>query len=48
MDECMECGKSLVNEDVILPWEEGGNPNAFIRCPRCGFENIVYGYGEDD
>lgn len=48
MDTCIECEMSLAGGDLTLPWEDGDNPCAYVRCPHCGTENIVYGYGEDD
>ena len=48
MDECIECGWSLDGGELILPWEDGDNSCAYVICPHCGCENIVYGYGEDD
>lgn len=47
-DVCDNCRKSISNGSLTLPWEDGDNPNAYIRCPHCGYENVVYGYGEDD
>lgn len=48
MDECIECGGALAGGELILPWEDGDNSNAYIICPHCGCENTVYGYGEGD
>lgn len=45
---CDNCGKPLRGGQLTLPWENGGNPNAFVRCPHCGYSNIQYGFGEDD
>ena len=45
---CISCGQSLNGGDLTLPWEDGSNPNAYVTCPHCGYENIKYGYGEDD
>lgn len=47
-DICIACGQSLRGGDYVLPWEEGDNPSAFIRCPHCGYENERDGFGEDD
>lgn len=47
-DICIACGQSLRGGDFVLPWEEGDNPGAFIRCPHCGYENDRDGFGEDD
>ncbi len=48
MECCVNCGQPLTGAALTLPWEDGDNPNAYVCCPHCGYENIVYGYGEDD
>ena len=48
MDTCEICGQSLQWGELTLPWEDGDNKYAYVRCPYCGYENIKYGYGEDD
>ncbi|MBQ3802722.1 MAG: hypothetical protein II845_03400 [Oscillospiraceae bacterium] len=48
METCINCGQPLNGAALTLPWEDGDNPNAYVTCPRCGYENIVYGFGEDD
>ena len=45
---CASCGKDVRKPVLIMPWENGDNPNAYWECPYCGYENIVYGFGEDD
>ena len=45
--ECAGCGRELKGT-LTLPWEDGYNPEAYVRCKYCGYENTVYGYGEDD
>ncbi len=45
---CESCGQSLYGGVGSLPWEDGDNAYAYIRCPHCGHENIQYGFGEDD
>jgi DNA-directed RNA polymerase subunit RPC12/RpoP len=47
-DTCESCQQSLARGDRSLPWEDGNNANAYIRCPHCGHKNIKYGFGEDD
>ena len=47
-DPCISCGQSLKGGTLTLPWEDGNNSNAYVTCPHCGYENIKYGYGEDD
>lgn len=44
---CAACGASLDDGDHYAPYEDGRNAYAYITC-RCGFENIQYGFGEDD
>ena len=48
MNECENCGCDLSSGLIVLPWEDGDNPNAYVECPRCGHKNTQYGYGEDD
>lgn len=48
MGECISCGRPLAGCELTLPWEDGDNPTAYVRCPRCGYENIRYGFGEDE
>ena len=47
METCANCGQILRGE-ITLPWEDGDNPYAYVRCRHCGYENIVDGFGEDD
>ncbi len=44
---CESCQQSLADGDRSLPWEDGNNANAYIRCKYCGHKNINYGYGDD-
>lgn len=46
--EWKSCGRSLDNGVLVLPWEEGDNPMAYVVCPHCRRKNTVYGYGKDD
>jgi len=46
-DRCENCGQSLAGSDFSLPWEDGNNPNAYVRCWFCGHKTIQYGFGED-
>jgi DNA-directed RNA polymerase subunit RPC12/RpoP len=48
MNECINCQQSLAGGVLTLPWEDGDNKYAYVTCPHCGFENVQYGYGEDD
>lgn len=45
---CSMCGSSLSGGELTLPWEDGNNAHAYVRCPTCGYNNIRYGFGEDD
>ena len=40
--------QNLDNGVLVLPWEDGNNPTAYVICPHCRHKNTVYGYGEDD
>jgi hypothetical protein len=43
---CEACQRTLNDGDHYLPYEDGSNPDAYIRC-RCGHVNILYGFGGD-
>lgn len=45
---CLKCGREIRKATLSLPWEDGDNPYAYVRCPYCGYKNIQSGYGEDD
>jgi DNA-directed RNA polymerase subunit RPC12/RpoP len=42
---CESCQRSLSGGETTLPWEDGNNANAYIKCPHCGHKNIKDGYG---
>lgn len=48
MSTCVNCGRSLSRGSLTLPWKDGDNEYAYVKCPYRGYENIKYGYGEDD
>lgn len=48
MDECENCRRSLAGGGLTVPWEDGNNPYAYVRCRHCGHNTTVYGFGEDD
>ena len=48
MNTCENCGKPLSGGELTLPWEDGNNSDAYVKCPHCGYKNIQYGFGEDD
>ena len=39
---CASCGRSLAGGSYIAPWENGNNPNGYIKCPHCGYANFEY------
>lgn len=45
---CESCQSSLSGAVMTDAWEDGGNSDAYVTCPRCGHHNIKYGYGGDD
>jgi len=45
--KCENCQQSLDRGSLTLPWADGNNPQAYVRCPYCGHKNIRHGYGED-
>ena len=45
---CEACRSSLSGGESYLPYEDGSNSDAYVKCPSCGHENIRYGFGEDD
>ena len=46
--KCESCGRSLDNGILVLPWEDGNNPTAYVICSHCRHKNTVYGYGENN
>ncbi len=48
MSTCENCGEPLTGGKLTLPWEDGNNRDAYIKCPHCGHKNKQYGFGEDD
>jgi DNA-directed RNA polymerase subunit RPC12/RpoP/predicted RNA-binding Zn-ribbon protein involved in translation (DUF1610 family) len=42
---CSNCGESLSGGDYTAPWENGSNPDGYIKCPHCGYVNFQW---EDD
>ncbi|WP_407272442.1 hypothetical protein [Radiobacillus sp. PE A8.2] len=48
MNTCENCQQSLSRGDLTLPWEDGDNAYAYVTCPHCRYDNIKYGFGEDD
>ena len=48
IETCTSCGRSIIGGELTLPWEDGDNSYAYVKCPHCGYENIQDGFGEDD
>ena len=46
-ESCEICQASLSGAVSYLPYEDGRNSHAYIKCASCGHENIRYGFGED-
>ncbi|WP_159468998.1 hypothetical protein [Streptomyces caniferus] len=44
---CRWCQSALSGGTSYLPHEDGNNSQAYIVCPSCKQENILYGFGED-
>ncbi len=42
MNECENCGRSLEEALLTLPWEDDDNMYAYKTCPFCGHKNIIY------
>ncbi len=45
---CEMCQSSLSEAVSYMPYEDGSNSHAYIKCSSCGQENVRYGFGEDD
>ena len=39
--KCESCGRSLDNGILVLPWENGNNPTAYVICSHCRHKNTV-------
>lgn len=39
--ECENCGQSLIGGEYVAAWENGNNPDAYIKCPHCGNVNFL-------
>ena len=48
METCPYCGGSLSGGRLTLPWADGDNSSAYVKCPHCGEEVYLDGFGEDD
>lgn len=38
---CEACGRSLAGGVYTAPWENGNNPDGYIKCPHCGHANFI-------
>jgi len=38
---CESCGMSLKNGEYTGAWENGNNPNSYVKCPHCGHVNFL-------
>lgn len=45
--DCSNCQSSLSGGSLVMPWEDGDNPNAYVICPNCRTKNLIEGYGND-
>lgn len=43
---CEMCQASLSGGDSYLPYEDGSNSLAYMKCPSCGYKNEREGFGE--
>ena len=39
---CENCGRSLAGGEYVAPWENGNNPDGYIKCPHCSHVNFIY------
>lgn len=39
---CENCGESLSGGEYTAPWENGNNPDGYIKCPHCRHVNFLY------
>ncbi|MBR3325875.1 MAG: hypothetical protein IKG22_00940 [Atopobiaceae bacterium] len=40
---CESCGGSLAGGEYTAAWENGNNPDGYVRCPHCGHANFLWG-----
>jgi len=47
--KCICCDEVMLKGKypLVLPWEDGDNPEAYIECPKCKTKNVVEGFGDD-
>jgi len=39
---CTKCGGALTGGEYTAPWENGNNPNGYVKCPHCGHVNFEW------
>ena len=39
---CANCGKKMNGGAYTSPWENGNNPDGYVKCPHCGYVNFIY------
>lgn len=39
---CENCGQSMSGGEYTAPWENGNNPDGYIKCPHCGHVNFLW------
>lgn len=38
---CEMCQREMKGGTYTAPWENGNNPDAYIKCPNCGHVNFI-------
>ena len=38
---CENCGQKMVGGSYTAPWENGNNPDGYVKCPHCGHVNFI-------
>ena len=39
---CANCGQSMSGGEYVAPWENGNNPDGYVKCPHCGYVNFEW------
>lgn len=39
---CQNCGMDMAGAIYTSPWENGNNPDGYVKCPHCGYVNFIY------
>lgn len=39
---CQNCGASLSGGEYVAPWENGNNPDGYVKCPSCNYVNFQW------